>query len=194
MEVKEVKKRHKWTEEEKDYLRHKYLKYGYKRIPQKFNQNFGLNLSSDTIWSQCEYLGLQGQLDDAMYTLNEASELLGCSHETLKRRIMKGTVKAEKKLNRYYISEKELNRLNGYYLAKAPWPAIPSSEAQKRLGYTCANLAKLVQTGSLTGIKCGKILMIKLSDIERAEKYLAKTGNIRVPWAKLKAESEGLAT
>lgn len=183
------KSKHKWTDRQKEWLKKWYVHFGYNRVADEFNRCFKLNLSRSAVTSMAYLLGLQGQ-EHTDFTLAEVCDMLGCCQASLRMRIKRGTVKAKKVLGDWVIDAEELAKLAEYHRKDTPWRAISSGQAAQRLGYTVAAFNMLIHRGSISAVRRGKIWMVRLDEIEQAEKYMQRTGHTRVPWAKLKAELE----
>lgn len=179
--------RTRWTPEMDAALQELYPALLTRECAARMNERFGTQLTPDGVRDRAGVLLLTHEAPPGYYTQAEVASMFGIKRATLKAQVTRGAVRAKRMGRRMLIPTEELARLERWYLAKAPWPAMTGEEACNALSFSRANLRLLIKKGRLTAVKVGREWWVKRDEVERALIYLKQTGEDRVAWRKLKA-------
>lgn len=187
------------TPEMKLWIRKHQGKKTRSELYQMFRNAFGEQFSNGQIRGYFQRYGelkkgespnrtLSGNAKELYFSVQEVADMFCVNPKTISDRINRGTLKATRLGSRWGIPYESVLGLAEFYAdKKLPWPALTLEQSAQLLGYSRSDyLSYAVQMGYVEAIKIRKVWFIRKSDIDDAYQYIAKTENVRVPWAYLK--------
>lgn len=161
---------------------------------EMYKEHFGFAIKTSSAQVRASSYGITSDVSPGYYTVRELADLAQVNRSVVRRMIYSNKLPS-KRFGRligvpHTAAEKMIEHL------KLPsWDSVRVTDAARKLGYCnyeagggSSGISKAVFRGLIPSKVVLNTAYIPKAYVEAAEAYLAKTGNIRVPWSKLQVK------